>query len=282
MSSASDESAHAKGAGASRLLLRGLSILTCLADHPEGLTLQQISKEVDIPVGTAHRVLTSLQMSGFVDRSDTTRRFALGAEARRLGTSVDEARAAPDALTAAAVETGETSFLTKLRGRSVVCVSLVESRHHLRLFVKVGQELPLHAAASARTILAYSDPLFVEDLLSTANLAFYTIGTIRELNRLIDHLADIRQRGFDVCESELDENVWAVSAPVFGFDDTVQWALTIAAAEARVRTAESRAEMTAAATLSREFGFEGEPPAVPDLDFLLSFHGAALASAHRP
>jgi hypothetical protein len=138
MSSASDESAHAKGAGASRLLLRGLSILTCLADHPEGLTLQQISKEVDIPVGTAHRVLTSLQMSGFVDRSDTTRRFALGAEARRLGTSVDEARAAPDALTAAAVETGETSFLTKLRGRSVVCVSLVESRHHLRSTLRRG------------------------------------------------------------------------------------------------------------------------------------------------
>lgn len=287
MSQEIDETSRTtKAGGGSRLLLRGLSILTCLADHPEGLTLQQIHTTVDIPLGTAHRLLTSLETAGFVERSDTTRRFALGPAARRLGASVEVDQTTPDALTSAADATGETSFLAKLRGRSVVCVSLVESKHNLRLFVKVGQELPLHAAASARTILAYSDPRFVEDLLRTVQLTSYTIGTIRQLNQLIDHLADIRRRGFDVCESELDANVWAVSAPVFGFEGTVQWALTIAAAKARVRTVESRVHATlaaieAAATLSRQLGFDGELPAVPHLDVLQSFHRAALTRGSR-
>ena len=280
MSQASVSPKESKGAG-SRLLIRGLSVLTALTDRPEGLTLKQVHELVDIPLGTAHRLLTVLDAEGFVTRSATTKRFVLGPSAHRLGQVVDTV-STPAPLLEAAVASGETAFLTRISDRRVVCVSLVESIHSLRLFVKVGQELPLHAAASARTILAFSDPQFVEELLSESQLTYFTIGTIRDLNRLIDHMAAIRTRGFDVCESELDENVWAVSAPVFAIDGTVQLAITIAAAAARVRTVGSRVDATrsvikAAAELSRETGFTGALPPMPNREFLHAFHSEALS-----
>lgn len=279
-----DVSQSGESTGGSRLLLRGLSILTCLSEHPEGLTLQQIHETLRIPIGTCHRILSALHKHDFVARSEVTRRFELGAAARRLSGSSEITKSAPAALTTAADETGETAFLAALRGDAVECVSLVESKHNLRLFVKRGQKLPLHAAASARTLLAYAKPKLVERLLSSLSMTSFTPGTIRDVNKLIDHLAEIRERGFDVCDSELDRNVWAVAAPVYGFDNSVQWALTVAAAESRVRSVDTRVAITqsalsAARSMSRAMGFEGELPTRPDEQYLQAFHEASLVRA---
>ncbi|QUW17827.1 IclR family transcriptional regulator [Agrococcus sp. Marseille-Q4369] len=279
-----DVSQSGESTGGSRLLLRGLSILTCLSEHPEGLTLQQIHETLRIPIGTCHRILSALHEHDFVARSEVTRRFELGAATRRLGGSSEITKSAPAALTTAADETGETAFLAALRGDAVECVSLVESKHNLRLFVKRGQQLPLHAAASARTLLAYAKPKLVERLLSSLSMTSFTPGTIRDVNKLIDHLAEIRERGFDVCDSELDRNVWAVAAPVYGFDNSVQWALTVAAAESRVRSVDTRVAITqsalsAARSMSRAMGFEGELRTRPDEQYLQAFHEASLVRA---
>ncbi|MFF7195046.1 MULTISPECIES: IclR family transcriptional regulator C-terminal domain-containing protein [unclassified Streptomyces] len=253
------------------VVVRALSVLTHLSAYRQGLTLQQLHQQLEIPVGSMHRVMSTLEHTGFVSRSPTTKRYVLGPNALELGHVEDYEPFViqpPSALVEAERRCGESVVLTQLIDGRVVAVSIAGTKRPLRLFVRLGQEVPLHAAASARAILAYQDPAFVETLLSSYPRASFTSGTVREINRLIDHLAVVRQRGFDVCDNELDEGVWAVSAPVrSGPSGRVSSAVTVCAAWSRVadpadRAVKARIVLDAAQALSREQGYER--PFAPD------------------
>jgi IclR family acetate operon transcriptional repressor len=179
----------------------------------------------------------------------------------------------PGPVIRAARKCNETVFTTRILDGKIVCTSLVESIHHLRLFVHLGQEMPLHAAASARVILAHRDPVFVERLLTESPRDAFTGVTVREVNRIITHLSDVRRQGYDVCNSELDPDVWAVAAPVFEEDGRVESGITLAAAARRMANPGRRADATlvimkAARELSDEQGYLGDWPRLPARDDL--------------
>src|SRR5699024_12396807 len=81
-----------------------------------------------------------------------------------------------------------------------------------RLFVRVGQTMPLNAAASARVLLAWRDPEEVRQVLSRSALLRFMQGTPVSIDEVFSHLQLIRSRGYDICDSELDDSVWAVAA----------------------------------------------------------------------
>lgn len=250
------------------VVVKSLSVLTALAEATQGLTLQELHRSLEIPLASMHRILSTLDHESFVTRSSATKRYSLGAAARGLGRAASaesELVPPPAALISLGRQTGETAFLTRLVDSRIVCIALVESTHNLRLYVRVGQELPLHAAASARVILAYRDPALVAELLSDYPREAFTAGTPSGVRQVLDRLTTVRVHGFEVCDNELDENVWAVAAPVFDSAGHVEYGVTVAAANARVRSAESRARTTdavvrAAHALSVERGYDGTPP----------------------
>ncbi|WNI18797.1 IclR family transcriptional regulator [Actinacidiphila sp. ITFR-21] len=269
------------------VVVRALSVLTHLSAYRQGLTLQQLHQQLEIPVGSMHRVMSTLEHTGFVSRSPTTKRYVLGPSAVSLGHVEDYEPFViqpPAPLIEAERRCGESVVLTQLIDGRVVAVSIAGTKRPLRLFVRLGQEVPLHAAASARAILAYQDPAFVETLLSSYPRASFTSGTVREINRLIDHLAVVRKRGFDVCDNELDEGVWAVSAPVrVGPAGRVSTAVTVCAAWSRVADPADRADaarivLDAAQALSREQGYDGPFDPDPTQDQLTALLTAADAA----
>jgi IclR family acetate operon transcriptional repressor len=252
-----------------QVVVRALQVLKALAPHGRGATLQQLHEELDIPVGSLHRMLATLVDQHFVTRSPANRRYFLGPVARQLAEQhqhqATQLTTPHSAVVAAAESSGETVFLTELIGDRVVCVALREGRHPLRLFVRIGQEMPLHAAASSRSVLAHLPDPLVRGLLETRPLTAFTRDTPTSVDAVCDHLALVRARGYDVCDDELDHGVWAVSAPVFSSTGSVAAGVTLAAAGNRMRTPLARATavqtvLEAARALSEELGFTGEWP----------------------
>lgn len=257
-----------------QVVVRALAVLRTLAPRTEGLSLAALADELGVPAGSMHRMLAVLEAEHFVTRSPSNRRYFLGPAARQLAEENSRRHAllvTPHrALTAAAHASGETVFLTELVGDRAVCVALVESEHPLRMFVRIGQEMPLHAAASARTLLADLDTDDVRRLLATRPLRAFTDETFTEPEQVLDHLAVVRARGYDVCDDELDRGVWAVAAPVRGSTGRVVASATLAAPAYRVADPDRRQECrtaveTAAAAMSADLGWT-EPALPPPAD----------------
>lgn len=236
-----------------------------LAASRQGMTLQQLHEELKIPIGSMHRVLAALTEERYVTRSPVNRRYFLGPASTELAAirSSGILVSPPAPMEEAARESGETVFLTELIGLYLICVALVEARHPLRLFVRVGQEMPMHAAASARSIVAFLPPETVALMLRDRDLTPYTTETPRTADEVEAHLARVRTQGYDVCENELDDNVWAVSAPVFTSTGQTVSSVTLAAAGHRMRDPIGRTRATetvlrAARAMSQELGYTGD------------------------
>lgn len=227
-----------------QVVIRSLSVLRLLGGSTRGYTLVEISERLELPVASMHRVLAVLEKERFVMRSPINRRYFLGPDARDLGKSTDAQKSplvvAHRAVAEASELSGETVFLSELTAGRVVCSALSQSAHPLRLYVRVGQEMPLHAAASARVLLAWRNVDEVRDLLVGTPFLSFTKDTPQSVEQVLERLQLIRSRGFDTCESELDENVWAISAPVFSASGEVVASVTLAAPGQRMLTTKSR------------------------------------------
>lgn len=244
-------------------VVRALAVLRHVARSSAGVSLSEISEHLGIPIASVHRTVSVLMEEGFVARSSTNRRYFVGPATREL--------VAPDlgdsplvttheAVHEAARLTGETVFLSRLAGRQVVCLALGESRHPLRLFVRVGQPMPFHASAAARVVLAWQDTRTVQDLLGDGPLQAFTADTPTSTEQVLAHLRTIRQRGFDTCVGELDEDTWAVSAPIRSSAGDVVASVTLAAPAGRLaaghrRDFATRTIVAAAAQMSADLGW---------------------------
>jgi DNA-binding IclR family transcriptional regulator len=252
-----------------QVVVRALRILNCLGREPRGLTMGEIGERLELAGATAHRMLAVLEAEQYVTRSSTTRKYFLGPAALELHEGAP-LRNAPmftghPALAEAARSSGETVFLNEWTHGKVICVALEESEKPLRLFVRVGQSMPLHAAASARVLLAWRDEEEVLSALRSAGLSRYTPDTPSTVDGVLKRLQDIRDRGYDICSAELDENVWAVSAPVRTAAGVVVASVTLAAPESRVGDQQARdgfvkLVLEAAYRMSTELGWTEASP----------------------
>lgn len=225
-------------------------------------SMQDLASAVNIPLPSMHRLLASMEAQGFVLRTPD-RRFVLGPEALALaaGARPLEQISRPH-LEALAARTGATTFLTEMLQGRAMCTALAQGSGALRLFVHVGQEMPIHAASSARVLLHGMPEAQVRDLLLGTELTAFTEGTPVAYEEVRAHLELITTQGYDVCANELDPGVVAISAPING-PGGVQASLTIAAPDARARGNEEEWAallLDAAALISRESG--GAPAAV--------------------
>src|SRR5207247_1167185 len=180
------------------------------------------------PIPTVHRILTALKRQGYVSQHDESKRFRLGVAALRLGdrarTVVDLRSVAMPELRKLSKHTGETALLTVLTpGRDhSVCLERVETAHPLRLSVTPGRQLPLHAGASQKVLLAYLDDDEVERVIA-GGLAHLCHATITDPRQLRDELATIRRRGWASSYEETNVGVWGVAVPVLNTHGAIVW-----------------------------------------------------------
>lgn len=210
---------------------RSIRILKVLSDCADGASVTELSDAMDAPASSVHRLLRVLVDEGFVVQEPKSRQYSIGPEALGLSRAylsgrsfVAEARPYLEWLTEAS---GETTFATSVVGSVPICVAIAECDRPLRLFINIGQQMPYHAAASARAILAFVDPAAAEKRLDEAPLTAFTRATPTSSAEVMSMLPRIRRQGYAICERELDEHVTAVSAPIRAASGDVRESVTI-------------------------------------------------------
>ena len=255
-----------------QVLERTFGILEVFTEARPEWSTTQVARELDLPVPTAHRILAALRRLGYVSQDEQTRRFRLGVAALSLGerarTLADLRPVAIGPLRELAEATGETALLTVLspdRDRSV-CLERVETSQPLRLSVQPGRQLPLHAGASQKALLAFM-PAGEIDRLTEQPLQRCCTATITTRAALRRELAAIRARGWASSYEETNVGVWGIAVPVLSKADVV-CAVGIAGPSPRLTDTRVREDVRltheAATAIARALGLTAPPVTVTD------------------
>ncbi|GMA30502.1 IclR family transcriptional regulator [Litorihabitans aurantiacus] len=231
-----------------QLIERTLGLMGAVSAPPQGRTLTELATQLSLPMPTAHRLLKDLLETRWVRKNDRGEFFP-GQRLLQLASDVASQAELVDLVESHLADLGtefdETAFVATMVNDNAVCVAASPSSRALHVAVPVGRSLPLHASAGARALLAFRPPAQVLDLLADHAFRRYTDDTPGSVEEVVSHLAEVRERGYDICENELDVNVWAVSAPVTAGDGVVAASLTVAAPRERLRSASARRSVIA-------------------------------------
>jgi DNA-binding IclR family transcriptional regulator len=211
---------------------RALSILEVLRLSAADLPLSEVAARAGLPKSTTHRLLSTLELRGMVDREP------MGGTYRLSSRTITPAGAGPEVravLLDLAERRGETANLGALIGSEVLYVDRGDSPQALRWQLGVGSRVPVHCSGMGKAMLAYLPPDEVRRRLR-ARLRRHTANTIVERSTLIAELEDVRARGFAMDNEEFMEGVRCVAVPVETSPGEVAHAVSLAGPAFRLTT----------------------------------------------
>jgi DNA-binding IclR family transcriptional regulator len=233
--------------------------LTIFLEPRADAGVSEIARTLGWSKSVAHRVLSGLASTGFLEADPVTRRYRLGAKAMQLGLAARNPanlmeRSLPY-LRRVRDRTGETGALNLLHGELRVYAQQVESQEVVRQSVPLGRAVPLHLGAGGKAILAF--------LADPARTRMIERIPQRDVLRIEAELKRIRRRGYAVSVAEVIAGTVSVGAPIFDRAGVVG---SITAAGIAGRANERRIAQFGvivkeeAAELSRELGWNADRP----------------------
>jgi DNA-binding IclR family transcriptional regulator len=240
---------------------RASRILKVLASGPRRLGVSEIAERLDLTRPTVHGLLQTLQAHGFVEQDRDSDKYQLGAGLLQLGNSyldlnelrsrslVHAERLASQA--DAAVRVGVT------HGASVVIVHHVFRPDTTLQILEVGAELPMHASALGKAMLAYASESGLDDVLAEPPPRL----TSRTLTpaKLREELKEIRERGYAREKDEAILGESSIAAPIFDHSGHAVGAIGIVGGTQRLMARRAVPQLSSAVTeaargVSRELG----------------------------
>lgn len=216
-----------------------------------------ISGAVGEPTSSTYRILSNLQLLGWVEPGSRRGTFRLGLDFLRVGSVVEDRlsvrEAAVPELRTLLAETGATSFLCIRADDRAVCVERFEGPDVRSLALTLGKSLELHHGAAPRAILSFLPPSERDALVGHLTRDEHQRNT---LERLIE---TIRESGTALSDGDVTPGIAAVGAPIFNHRGEVEAALSISGVRGRLLDPDldARARVREAADrVSDALGFE--------------------------
>ncbi|WP_127571734.1 IclR family transcriptional regulator [Paenibacillus xylaniclasticus] len=223
-----------EGKSTVRAVERALDILLCFTSGTD-LAMTEIAERVGLHKSTVHRMLSTLEDRGFVERDSATERYRLGFRVWELSahlTSSDD----PAVIWLPEMERlrnslGETvSLYVRDRGERIR-IQAVQSNQAVRRVATVGARLPLYVGASSKVLIAFADEadreLIWKELESIQPAVF---------NRYMFEclMTEIRRNGYATSIEEREPGAAAVSAPIFDRHGRLVAALSVSGPSSRL------------------------------------------------
>ncbi|WP_354493140.1 IclR family transcriptional regulator [Mesorhizobium robiniae] len=205
-------------AAAEKPLERYVRILEIVAGFPGGISGTAVGEMLDLPKASAYRLMKSLADVELIEQSGPkAANFKLGPRLERLlfsGASDDWFKVvARPTLQELSEKTGQACFIARLAGDSVRSLDMVAPGNLVRAYIVPGLEIPAHAGASAKAILAFQDADFIASVLDKP-LKRFTASTKVDFDVLAHELQLVRKTGVAYCIGEDVDGFAAIAAPI--------------------------------------------------------------------
>ena len=222
-----------------RAMSRVIQLLKTLAKHRQGLTLTELSNELDVPKSTLLNSLRPLVSDDYLVTEET--RYKLGPSSFRFAAGIMSAFSMPDIIETyvhiLANQTRESvGFgIADWKAWQLIYIKTVPSTQPVVYSIATGANAPLYASAGGRILLAYGPEDLREDYLSRKRFRQLTSITETEPSRLREVLIQTRAQGYSLSYGELLEDIGSIAVPVLDGSGLIFGSLTISGPLDRIR-----------------------------------------------
>jgi DNA-binding IclR family transcriptional regulator len=204
--------------GPIQVIERMMTLLDVLSHHPDPVSLKQLALDSGLHPSTAHRILSAMAASGFVERGDPGT-YRLGMRLLELGNLVKERigmrETALPLMRELHARIGESVNLGVRQGDEIVYVERTSSgRSSVRVVHLVGAQAPLHVTAVGKLYLAQDSAGEVKDYARRTGLPGFTATSLTTLPALEQELARVRREGIAYDNEEIEMGLRCVAAPI--------------------------------------------------------------------
>lgn len=244
-----------------------MAVLRAVASGP-ATSASELARTSGLPRSTVARTLRTLADAGMVEEArggwvvgDELIRIARGADPdRRL---VEEARPVLERLRDA---TEESALLALPRGRPGLRIVLqVDPTRHVGVANWVGVDVPLHASAAGKLVLAELEEVELGAWLARTRLVAFTSSTVTGEAQLRAELRQVRRRGWAELVDELEDGHASLAVPVRAEHGALAAAVGLSGPTFRLGRARRRQVLPLLSTAARELEAalaRPSPPAV--------------------
>lgn len=205
---------------------RLLQILVTLGQSGEAVSAKELSEQLAQPLSSIYRHLKTLLRWGLAEENGHGR-YLPGPACLQLAKKFDREAVlvtlAKPELKRLAEQTQESVALMVPSNGQAICIELIDSPQPLRCCYQKGLAQPLLVGASARVLLAYMDEAQSLSALLAQGVDSGDVATYQR------SFAEIRAAGYAVSQSEIDDGIWGVSAPLIDSRDRLQGAISLMA-----------------------------------------------------
>jgi IclR family acetate operon transcriptional repressor len=194
-------------------------MLDLLAEHDDGLSLVQISRLVQLPRSTAHRLLSTMCDLGYAQFDARTSLWSIGRQAFAVGSAFarvrDYGRLGRLAMRSVVLDVNEIVNIAVPRESTVHFLAQIEAPGARPTVARPGLELPMHTTAAGKAVMAYWPSEQVDQFLRSRQLMRTTSRSITESNYLVAQLEQINRLGYSVDDEENATGIRCIAAPAF-------------------------------------------------------------------
>ena len=225
-----------KRSGHTQSVSRALRLLSRLAEEPNGMSLSELARAVELAPSTAHRLLTTLQLERFVRFEDS--RWLVGVQAFNVGSSYLRARdvcfMARPYMRILMQDTGETTNLALLEDQELVYLAQVESSQMMRALARPGAKAPWSCSAVGKACLAFMTRPEAEKIIAHAGVQQMTGNSHVTEATLWTDINKVQQQYYAFDDEEHAVGLRCVASPLFDSQSNVIGALSISGPTVRV------------------------------------------------
>jgi len=192
-------------------------VLECFSTRRRSLSLAEICEETGYPKSTAHRLVSSMRVIGFLDQDRERDRYRLGLKLFEFASialaNLELHREALPEIEQLRQTTGHAVHLAVFDGYQAVVIHRSESLSNTVTPVHLIENAPIHCTSVGKSILAFQPSEIIEKVIA-AGLEKYTDATIVTEGLLKEELGKIRSQGYSIDDGEHRPGLRCIGAPI--------------------------------------------------------------------
>ncbi|MEH7251864.1 IclR family transcriptional regulator [Neobacillus niacini] len=216
---------------------RVLKVFDLLAQYPAGLTIKEISGKLSFPQSSTSALIETLYSNGYLT-ADHFRRYKLGPKLIQLGSaakdSIDLYGQGLPFLKELMEEVRETVFMAILDQSELAYIAKINSNRSIRTTAEPGKSKPLYCTGLGKAFLTFLPENRTSEILQDLSLRPITDKTITKKEDLLQQLKSFAELGYAIDDEENEEGLYCLAAPVYGVDQTIQAAISVAGPKERM------------------------------------------------